>query len=520
VRVLLFSSYELGHQPLGVARVAADLAPAGHEIRSCDLAVEPWPEADLAWCEAAAFAVPMHTALRLALASIDRCRTTRPDLRVALHGLYAGVVADDPRFSARDLVSADETGAPLVDWLDRLDPPRRPEAGEPPTPPQRASAPRTHPRRLLPLARAGLPPLDRYARLLLDGEERLAGAVEATLGCSHRCRHCPVPVVYDGRSTPVPLETVLSDIESLVEAGAGHVSFSDPDFLNRPQHARRVARALADSWPELTFDITVKVEHILRQAEIWTEMAQAGCLFVVSALESTNDAILELLDKGHTAREAVGAIDLLRAAGIEPRPSFLPFTPWTRVGDLVTLLQFIADNDLIWNVDPVQYGIRLLLPPGSLLLRNPDPILAASLVEKPSDRLSHDWVSPDPAVDALQSAIARWTEQAAARAIATDETYAGVCSLVREAARTPSVAGSAARATAAPRRSSLPTPKGPAAPIEPVPAGRQRPRRRTSSPWPVVARPGRRPGPGRPRLSEAWFCCAEPTTMQLNRIDH
>ena len=104
----------------------------------------------------------------------------------------------------------------------------------------------------------------------------------------------------------------------------------------------RVVRAVHARFPDLTFDCTVKVEHILRHADVWAELAASGCIFVVSAFESVNDATLELLDKGHTAAEAGRAVALLRAHGIEIRPSWLPFTPWATLDDVRAILEFVA----------------------------------------------------------------------------------------------------------------------------------------------------------------------------------
>ena len=132
-------------------------------------------------------------------------------------------------------------------------------------------------------ARHLLPPLDRYTRLVVGGEERLVGSVEASRGCSHRCRHCPVPVVYDGRVAPGRRRCVVADVDQLVAAGAGHLSFADPDFLNAPLHARRVVAAIHERHPDLTFDCTTKVEHILAHPDALPELAEAGCAFVVSA---------------------------------------------------------------------------------------------------------------------------------------------------------------------------------------------------------------------------------------------
>ena len=98
--------------------------------------------------------------------------------------------------------------------------------------------------------RAGLPALTSYASLhLATGERRTVGYTEATRGCKHRCRHCPIVPVYDGQFRVVAVDAVLGDIRAQVAAGAQHVTFGDPDFLNGPTHARRIVEALAREWP-------------------------------------------------------------------------------------------------------------------------------------------------------------------------------------------------------------------------------------------------------------------------------
>jgi hypothetical protein len=313
-------------------------------------------------------------------------------------------------------------------------------------------------------ARDLLPPLDRYARLAVGDEERAVGYVEASHGCAHRCRHCPVPVVYDGRIRIVAVADVLRDVDRLVEAGARHIDFGDPDFLNGAQHSLRVVREMHARHPELTFDCTVKVEHILRYETMWEELAASGCVFVVSAFESTDDATLARLDKGHTVADASRAVALLREHGVEIRPSFLPFTPWTTLAQVRDLLDFVADHDLVENVDPVQYTIRLLLPPGSLLLDDPD--VAAAIHGYDAERLSYVWRSPDPAVDPLHATVAAVVE----RSVADGEPIATTYARVRDAVGAP------------PRDVCCGT------------------------------------GAARPRLTEAWFCCAEPTEGQFGAV--
>ena len=409
--------------------------------------------ADVDWADRVAFSVPMHTAMRLALRVAETIRARRPGLPLCFYGLYAPVSRSLTVSSPADAVIAGEYEPGLVAWA----------GGQDPGP----AIQLTRIRARVP-ARHLLPPLDRYARLAVDGEERLVGSVEASRGCSHRCRHCPVPVVYDGRVRAVDEAAVLADVDQLVDVGARHVTFADPDFLNTPQHARRVVAAIHQYHPHLTFDCTTKVEHILRHKDVWPELAEAGCAFVVSAFESASDAILVHLDKGHTVADASEAVVLLRRHGIEVRPSWLPFTPWTTVNDLVDLVDFVVAHDLVPNVDPVQYTVRLLLPEGSLLLGRTE--MTPHLGPYDPARLSWTWSHPDPAVDRLQQELAALVERRVEQA--ASQTFGEIDAMIRVQS----------------------------------PSFRAPPPRRIISEGPKRERA---------RLTEPWFCCSEPTEAQL-----
>ena len=333
------------------------LRRAGHQVRCVDLSVEMLEQSVCDWAEAVAFSVPMHTAMRLAVQMAGELRAAYTGLPICFYGLYAAVGRDRTVGRVADRVIAGEYEPALVAWIDELD------GGTAAREPVRIELGRT--RFHLP-ARDLLPPLHPYAHLEVAGEHRLVGYVEASHGCRHRCRHCPIPTIYDGRFRIVDQEVLLADVAQLVEMGAQHITFGDADFLNGVHHSMRVVRAMHARFPDLTFDITAKVEHLLAHPDLWTELREAGLLFVVSAFETTNDEILRLLDKGHTVADEVEAIELLRRSGVEIRPSWLPFTPWTTADDLADILEFISQHHL--DVDPVQLTIRLLIPEGSLVL--------------------------------------------------------------------------------------------------------------------------------------------------------
>ena len=426
MKALLVSSYELGHQPLHVASPAASLRRAGHAVRCRDLSVQDWDESDIDWADAVAFSVPMHTAMRLAVHATKRIHESHPDLPICFYGLYANI-GNRTRMGPAVKTIAGEYEAELLAWLDsRASDMKNPVPGQPVVDLARQEF-------QVP-ARADLPRLDGYARLAVGAERRLAGYVEASHGCVHRCTHCPVPAVYDGKIRIVAHEVVLEDIANLVSMGAKHITFGDPDFLNGPRHSLRIVRSMHEKFPDLTFDCTTKVQHILRHETIWSEMAGSGCVFVVSAFECFNDKILDRLDKGHTARDAERAVELLRRHGIEPRPSFLPFTPWTEFQDIFDILDFVAANDLVGNVDPIQYTIRLLVPRTSLL--HNDPNFGDFFGDFDEDRLSYAWQSMDPRLDALQNRLVKIAEHASQQEESSLETFIKIGEAVVGAAGT------------------------------------------------------------------------------------
>jgi len=130
----------------------------------------------------------------------------------------------------------------------------------------------------------------------------------------------------------------------------------------------------------------------------------------VSAVESIDDRVLEILDKGHTRADVETVLDLTRRAGIALRPSLVPFTPWTGLEDYLDLLGFIERHDLVDHLDPVQLVIRLLLPPGSLLRRHPR--MRPHLGTLDAERFTYVWSHPDARMDRLYKDLGALVEKA------------------------------------------------------------------------------------------------------------
>jgi radical SAM superfamily enzyme YgiQ (UPF0313 family) len=469
MNLVLISTYELGRQPFGLASPAAWLRVRGHEVACLDLSREPLDEAAIREAELIAFYVPMHTATRLAAGLIAPVRGMNPHAHICFYGLYAPVNEEYLRGLGVDTILGGEFEEGLTSLAERL----KQGAGN-----HRGGAAQPEPvvslarQKFLVPDRAGMPELAKYARVVMPGgEQRIAGSTEATRGCKHLCRHCPIVPVYNGAFRVVEREVVLADIRQQVAAGARHITFGDPDFLNGPAHALLIVEAMHREFPELSYDVTIKIEHLRKHDAHLATLRDTGCLFVISAVESVDDLVLEKFDKGHTRADFLAVAARFRELGMTLLPTFVPFTPWTTLEGYNDLLDVAAQEDLCENVAPIQLAIRLLIPARSRLLELPD--VCAMVGPFDSAALIFPWKHADARVDALCREISELVQRGEKLKL----SRTGIFSHIRRAAR------------AAAGKDELPEIPNSLAKSAPVPF-----------------------------LDEPWYCCAEPMNDQFVSI--
>ncbi len=545
MNVVLISTYELGHQPFGLASPAAWLRARGAQVTCLDLSRQQLEGPALAAVSEAAliaFYVPMHTATRLAAQLLNTVSKINPHAHLCFYGLYAPVNEDYLRGLGVQTILGGEFEGGLADLYASLagqqgtgvsgmasahtDAENARENG---TNPQASATSRNESQGAISLERlnflvpdrSGLPALSKYAHVLMpDGASRVAGYTEASRGCKHLCRHCPIVPVYNGAFRIVQREVVLEDIRQQVAAGAQHISFGDPDFFNGPTHALAIVEALHAEFPQLSYDVTIKIEHLLNHAEHLPRLRDTGCLFVTTAVESVDDEILERLDKGHTRADFLAVALNFRKLGMVLHPTFVPFTPWTTLEGYGDLLTVLAEQELIENVAPIQLGIRLLIPAGSRLLELDE--LRDNIGVFNSAALVYPWRHADPRMDRLAervqdlAAAADKAELSRAEAFVTiwqatadltkDVAKGATKDAVKEGASVAQVLGAHAMPVSG-KTKSAPEPEAcsPRSAVirEIVPLG---------PPPALTARAAI------PHLSEAWYCCAEPTRDQFVAI--
>jgi radical SAM superfamily enzyme YgiQ (UPF0313 family) len=404
MNILLIATYEQGHQPFGLASPAAWLRSGGAKVACLDISRDPLDEAAIRDANLIAIHIPMHTATRLAIELIAPIRAINPNAHLCFYGLYASVNVDYLRKRGVETILGGEFEEGLSSLAARLSASNGNNNSEREA--QREPLVSLERQNFLVPDRRGLPALDRYATLQLpDGSSRIAGYTESSRGCKHLCRHCPIVPVYNGAFRIVALEVVLEDIRRQVNAGAQHITFGDPDFFNGIGHAIPLIESLHREFPELTYDATIKIEHLRKHEAHIATLRETECLFITSAVESIDDAVLEKLAKNHTRNDFEHVLRACRAHDLPLQPTFVPFSPWTTLDSYCEQLDFLAANDLIESVAPIQLAIRLLIPAGSLLLDLADIQKLAGPFDEKS--LVHPWKHSDSRVDQLCEEVQR-----------------------------------------------------------------------------------------------------------------
>ena len=471
MKIVLVSTYELGRQPFGLASPAAWLRARGHSVVCVDLARQTLHEPAIIEADLIAIYLPMHTATRLAAQILPSLRSQNPSAHFCCYGLYAPMNDAYLRSLGVSTILGGEFENGLAHLAERLAHSNGSKGhGVDQSAPQEESLISLERLKFEVPDRSGLPALQKYAQLIIPGDGyRIVGSTEASRGCKHLCRHCPIVPVYNGVFRIVPREIVLEDVRRQVSAGAQHISFGDPDFFNGIGHAIPLVEQFHHEFPNVTYDVTIKIEHLRKYEEHLPKLKETGCLFVISAVESVNDIFLAALEKGHMLADFLQVAATFRNLGLTLHPTFVPFSPWTTVENYLDLLRVLYEEQLTENVAPIQLGIRLLIPAGSRMLELED----ISRVIGPFDpqSLVYPWRHSDPRVDALSEAVQEIAAAADRDKLSRTIAFERIWFAAHRAAG-----------------------------IAPQPLAH------TQEAQAV------------PFLSEPWYCCAEPTTDQLISI--
>ena len=440
MKILLTSFYDLGKQPKIIAEIVDRYNSSEIDFDFFDFSVED-QNIDLENYDVLGIYAPMHTATIL---SIEYIKDKKLPNKMFTFGLYGSVLED---FNSSIRYIKDIESDELSLFLEINDD-------------HQFSLKNNIPNRQI------FPDISNYAHLVDGSNNLIAGSVETTYGCKHSCTHCPVPISFNGSFKTYSLEKIVSDVKNQVNQGAKHISFNDPDFFNGPIHALKILESLNEKFPSITYDSTIKVEHIIKYKKYFKELSSLNMVFVISAFETTNDLVLSILEKNHTSHDLNNSIEISQDFGIDIRPTWMPFSPWTELNDLSNIVKLIEKYELRETVDPIQLTIKLLIPKHSLIIKKPEINKYLGNYEKNS--LSFKWEYENNDVEKLQSSLFDFILNNSE--LDEHKQYLGMVNIIEKCTDTKLLTNS-------------------------------------SYDFKNV-----------PKLSETWFCCAEPSKIQLESI--
>ena len=440
MKILLLSFYDLGKQPKIISELHKKLDNGSNQIDVVDYSIEE-KNLTLDNYDVLGIYASMHTASVLAEQYL---RDRKLPNKLFVFGLYANVFSEMfSNFQSIHSFDSDELESLLEVQLN-------------PNYSFKHSVP----------DRTILPSITDYSHIVDGSNNLIAGSVETTYGCKHECTHCPVPIEFKGMFKTFGTEKIITDVTNQVEEGAKHISFNDPDFFNGPKHALKILQLLNEKHPSITYDSTIKVEHILKYPDYFQELKNLNMLFVISAFETTNDHVLNILQKNHSFNDLNKAVELSLENNIDIRPTWMPFSPWTEQNDLISIIKLIENYKLRETVDPIQLTIKLLVPKNSLILKKPE--MKEYLLDYDPASFSYAWKYKFPNIDNIQNELFTYVLQHESENEYTQ--YLGLVDIL-ESHTNETLLNSEKYS--------------------------QR----------IV-----------PKLSETWFCCAEPNKIQLDRI--
>lgn len=414
MEALLVSNFEGGYQPMTVATALTALVNAGIEVSVLDTYVDGIQEDKLRNKELIAISIPLFDSVQAAIELTQIIRRVNPSAHVTYFGQHATINANRLAGKYSDSCVCGEWEIPLVNLAKYLSGDEDCQLEGIMTGHDVAQGKyiptymsRNHfnvPTRHL------LPSLYKYPQKQINkllGSEQVVGSTEIARGCHHKCLYCSVYAAYEGKVLVIPESVILQDVQNLVEEGMTHLSFVDADFFNVKHLGAKILRKLHTSYPQLTYDLTTRIDHILENKEELLEMKELGVRFITSALEFPSELVLDEVGKNISISDIEEAVKVLREIGILLNPTFIMFNPWTRIDELSTFRTFVEENQLDSIIDPIQYETRLYLYKGSPLLRQAS-IQRLALTEH---EFHYDWKHPDPEMDELFQEIVTVPEE-------------------------------------------------------------------------------------------------------------
>lgn len=199
-----------------------------------------------------------------------------------------------------------------------------------------------------------------------------------TRGCYwNRCTFCDYGLNSDRPTSPWrerPVDRVVADLAHARETQGVRYVYLAVDVM-APAYLERLSDALVDAQLDIRWSAELRMEKIF-SASRCRKMASAGCVCVSFGMESGNQRVLDLIDKGTKVEYMSATMKNFADAGIAVQLMAFTDFPTETEQERAETFRFIKQNEAYWSTggmgtflltgtsmiakDPAKFGIELV----------------------------------------------------------------------------------------------------------------------------------------------------------------
>lgn len=196
-------------------------------------------------------------------------------------------------------------------------------------------------------------------------------AVATSRGCPFRCNFCSVHEFYGGRTSQMPPERVLAEINAV---STEHITIVDDNFLMNYKRENTIADLIKAQGISKGFSMECRTDSIAKHPDLVEKWVDIGLYSVLLGLEGSNDAALKDVNKSCTIDTNNKAIKILQDNGVIIWGAFIVDPDWLE-DDFKSLRDYVRDK----KITHTQFTVLTPLP-GTQLYR-----------DRHDDLLTHDY---------------------------------------------------------------------------------------------------------------------------------
>lgn len=232
----------------------------------------------------------------------------------------------------------------------------------------------------LPMPARDLVDMDRYSLKILG---KRAQPMMTSFGCPYKCTFCSEPVLNNRFKAYSP-ERVVAEMKELRDKyGTEALVIYDDVFSIDAKRAERIAELMMQEGLVMPYRCTTRATDFVRRPKLADKLKASGCVEVCIGLESADDSVLKVNDKGMSVDANRQGLKIVKNSGMRCLTYMITGLPGCNHDTERRSLDFIKETE------PDEVGWYLLAPfPSTPLWVNRDKY---GLTIYEDEIIANDW---------------------------------------------------------------------------------------------------------------------------------